>query len=48
VIGKVLEAERDERILTAETVDVTLPGGRAPRGVPAGLPPPEPRSRSLC
>jgi len=28
----VLEAERDERILTAETVDVTLPSGRAPRG----------------
>ena len=29
---KVLEAERDERILTAETVDVSLPTGRAPRG----------------
>jgi phenylalanyl-tRNA synthetase alpha chain len=28
----VLEAERDERILTAETVDVTLPTDRAPRG----------------
>ena len=28
----VLEAERDERILTAETVDVTLPADRAPRG----------------
>jgi phenylalanyl-tRNA synthetase alpha chain len=27
-----LEAERDERILTAETVDVTLPTDRAPRG----------------
>src|SRR6202034_2682091 len=29
---KVLEADRDERILTAETVDVTLPTGRVPRG----------------
>jgi phenylalanyl-tRNA synthetase alpha chain len=28
----VLETERDERILTAETVDVTLPTDRAPRG----------------
>jgi phenylalanyl-tRNA synthetase alpha chain len=27
-----LEAERDERILTAETVDVTLPTERSPRG----------------
>ena len=27
-----LEAERDERILTAETVDVTLPTERTPRG----------------
>jgi phenylalanyl-tRNA synthetase alpha chain len=27
-----LEIERDERILTAETVDVTLPTDRAPRG----------------
>ena len=27
-----LEAERDERILTAETVDVTLPTDRLPRG----------------
>ncbi len=27
-----LEVERDERILTAETVDVTLPTERAPRG----------------
>ncbi len=27
-----LEAERDTRVLTEETVDVTLPAGRAPRG----------------
>src|ERR1700690_2109211 len=27
-----LEAERDQQILTAETVDVTLPTGRSPRG----------------
>ncbi|GAA2852189.1 phenylalanine--tRNA ligase subunit alpha [Streptosporangium fragile] len=27
-----LEAERDERVLVEETVDVTLPSGRAPRG----------------
>src|SRR5579875_1764004 len=29
---EVLEAERDELILTAETVDVTMPTDRAPRG----------------
>lgn len=27
-----LEAERDERVLVEETVDVTLPSGRVPRG----------------
>jgi phenylalanyl-tRNA synthetase alpha chain len=30
--AEALEAERDERILTAEAVDVTLPAGRTPRG----------------
>ena len=31
----VLEAEHEERMLVEETVDVTLPTDRAPRGVPA-------------